>query len=196
MGRTWIAIAIALLSVSRDARAITLGFAPSSSSVSVGSPVSVSLVASDLTDAAAPSLGTFDLNVVFDSALLGLTGVSFGDPVLGDQLDLFGAGSISGSDGSVPGVLNVFQISFDAAEDLDDLQAGSFTLITLTFETLAAGTSSLDLTAVTLGDALGDPLIADLVPGSITALALPEPALAALAALAGVFLILARSRPS
>jgi hypothetical protein len=191
-----ILLSFALLSASSGARAVTLHFVPSSSEVYVGSPVSVSLVASDLTDSAAPSLGTFDLDLVFDSALLSLTGVTFGDPVLGDQLDLFGLGSLSGAEESAPGSLNVFEISFDESSDLDDLQADSFTLVTLTFDALAPGTSALAFGSVTLGDALGDPLLADLVPGSITAAELPEPAAATLALLAGLLLVLRRSQPN
>jgi len=173
-------LSMGLLSASTAAQAITLSFEVSSSEVSVGSSVDVNVVISDLTDSAAPSLGTFDLDVLFDPALFGLAGVAFGDPVLGDQLDLFDMGSLSGYDDSIPGTVNVFEISFDLPGDLDDLQAGSFTLFTLTFDALAEGTSSRGAANLTLGDALGDPLSVDVYPGSITATALPEPAAASL----------------
>ncbi len=190
MGRVLV-ITLALLWASA-AHALTLGFAPASGSGLVGSSIEVGVVVSDLTDGGAPSLGSFDLDLIFDSAVLGLTGVPFGDPLLGDQLDLFGFGSLSGYDDSVPGSLNVFEISFDLPEDLDELQAGSFTLFTLRFDLLSPGTSALAFGSVTLGDAFGDPLIADAVlSGSVSAL--PEPTAAVLAALAGLLLALRRS---
>ena len=109
---------------------------------------------------------------------MGLIGAVFGDPVLGDQLDLFGFGSITSFDDSVSSVVNLFELSFDLPSDLDTLQAGSFTLATLTFDTLAQGTSSVDLSINALGDAFGDQLAADLSNGSVnvnTASAVPEP---------------------
>ena len=193
MGRAFYVLTIALLSASSVAQAATLGFAPSAGSVSVGSSLAVDVVISDLGDSAAPSLGAFDLDVLFDPALFGLTGVAFGDPDLGDQLDLFDMGSLSGYDDSLPGTVNVFEISFDLPEDLDGLQAGGFTLFTLTFDALAEGTSSLSTANLIFGDALGDPLSVDVVSGSLTATALPEPAAAMLVALASLLLILGRS---
>ncbi len=188
-------MSIGLLSASSGAQAITLGLDPSNGSVSVGSSVSVNLLISDLTDSAAPSLGTFELDVLFDPGLFSLMGVTFGDPVLGDQLDLFAAGSLSGYDDSVPGIVNVFEISFDTPADLDDLQAGSFTLATLTFEALAEGTSSLGTANLIFGDSLGDPLGVDVSPGSITA-TLPEPAAMTLVVLGTLLLTLGRLRIS
>ena len=189
-------LAVGLFSASSAAQAITLGFEPSSSEVSVGSSLDVNVVISGLGDSAAPSLGTFDLDVLFDPALFGLAGVAFGDPVLGDQLDLFDSGSLSGFDDSVPGTVNVFEISFDLPEDLDALQSGSFTLFTLTFDALAEGTSSLGAENLTFGDSLGDPLSVDIAPGSITATALPEPAALSFVLLVSLLLILGRLRPS
>jgi hypothetical protein len=57
---------------------------------------------------------------------------------------------------------------------LDDLQPSSFALATLTFNTLALGTSSLDITINALGDAFGDPLTANVENGSVNVI--PEPA--------------------
>jgi len=54
------------------------------------------------------------------------------------------------------------------------LQAGAFTLATLTFDTLALGTSALGVSVNALGDAWGDPLVADLDTGSVNVV--PEPA--------------------
>jgi len=70
--------------------------------------------------------------------------------------------------------VNLFELSLDFPWDLDDFQADSFTLATLTFDTLAVGTSSLDIFVNALGGAWGDSLTADVQSGSISPV--PEPA--------------------
>jgi hypothetical protein len=94
---------------------------------------------------------------------------------LGDQLDIWGLGG--NPMGNFPvgaGVENIFEISLDFPWDLEDFQAGSFTLATLTFDTLAFGTSSLDISINSLGDAWGDPLVATTESGAVNVV--PEPA--------------------
>ena len=165
-------IAAVLLLAGTAAHAISLGFSPTDQAVGVGSSVDVDLVISGLGDFMPDSLGVFDLDVLYDSAILGLTNVAFGDPGLGDQLDLFGFGSLTGV-GAVAGGTNIYEISFDSPLDLDTLQPGSFTLARLTFDVLAQGKSPLDLANVLLGDAGGNPLSATVTPGSIAGI--PEP---------------------
>ena len=165
-------IAAVLLLAGTAAHAISLGFSPTDQAVGVGSSVDVDLVISGLGDFMPDSLGVFDLDVLYDSTILSLTNVAFGDPGLGDQLDLFGFGSFTGV-GAVAGGTNLFEISFDSPLDLDTLQPGSFTLARLTFDVLAQGKSPLDLANVLLGDAGGNPLSATVTPGSIAGI--PEP---------------------
>ena len=158
-------------------QAITISFDPAAQSTTVGSAVDVALVISGLTDGAAPSLSTFDLDVSFDPAILGFSSAAFGDPVLGDQLDIFGLGSLTIATLGV-GTVNLFELSFDSPSDLDALQAGSFTLATLTFDGLSIGTSTLGISINALGDSLGDPLSASIQSGSITSQGtsqIPEP---------------------
>jgi len=155
------------------ASAISIGFSPSSQAVDVGDTVSVELTITGLGNLAPASLGVFDLDVLFDPTVLAPSGVVFGDPVLGDQLDLFALGSLTASDDSTPGILNLFELSLDSASDLDSLQAGSFTLATLDFTAVSLGSSALDATIHALGDAFGDRLVADVTPGSISPI--PEP---------------------
>ena len=115
-----------------------------------------------------------DLN--FDPAILAFNNITFGDPGLGDQLDLFGLGSLSSSDNTTPGVINLYELSFDLPSDIDTLQAGSFTLASLTFDTFAPGTSPLNMSINSLGDAWGDPIVLDtLNNGSVTVAAAPVP---------------------
>jgi hypothetical protein len=154
--------------VTPNSEAITIAFNPLSQVVSVGNPANVNLEISGLGNGVAPSLGTFDLNVDFNPAILGLSTVTFGN-----QLDILGLGSIqmviTGT-----GTVNLIEVSLDSPDDLNDLQADTFVLANLTFNTLEIGTSPLSLSINTLGDALGNPLIADVQSGSISAV--PEPA--------------------
>src|SRR5687768_3451479 len=105
-------------------KAITISFDPTAQTAS-GS-ASVGLRISDLVAGGAPSLGVFDLNVSFDPSIIAFSGATFGDPVLGDQLDLLGFGSLTSSGSVGPGVINVFELSLDPAATLDLLQEASF----------------------------------------------------------------------
>jgi hypothetical protein len=68
---------------------------------------------------------------------------------------------------SVPGLANVFELSFDSVADLNQLQPGMFSLFTLFFHADALGTSALTLGINALGDANGNALSANLVNGSV-----------------------------
>ncbi|MBI1928507.1 PEP-CTERM sorting domain-containing protein [Candidatus Poribacteria bacterium] len=163
---------------SSSVHAIMIDFVPSSQSVIIGDSVDVGVSISGLGDLAAPSLGTFDLDISFNPAILSLNSVSYGDLLLGDQLDLLGFGSLTTTTPGV-GAVNLFELSFDAPLDLDTLQPGAFTLATLTFDAIGSGTSSLGLGINALGDALGDPLTANVGSGAVTVTetvnVIPEP---------------------
>lgn len=178
------------------ASAITIEVSPSSQSVDVGSPTTVELVISGLGDGTAPSLGTFDLDVGFDSSILSFTGATFGN-----QLDLFGLGSLQDVIAGV-GTVNLFELSLDLADDLDTLQAGSFLLATLSFDALASGSSTLSISVNALGDSLGAPLEAEVIGRTIRSVgnvgAVPEPTtlpLLGIGVLAMIALVLRRSEP-
>jgi PEP-CTERM motif len=172
---------------SSPAWAIVIELVPSSQAVALGGQAEVDLVISGLGDLTAPSLGTFDLDVSFDPALLGLlvSGVTYGDPVLGDQLDLLGLGSLTSTTVGV-GSVNLFELSLDLPDDLNNQQAGTFTLATLTFDGVGPGSSTLGLSIVALGDALGEPLTAEVRSALVTvvseAVPVPEPGTLALVA--------------
>ena len=156
------------------ASAITIELNPSSQSVSVGSTTTVDLVISGLGDGSAPSLGTFDLDVGFDPAVLDFSGATFGN-----QLDLFGFGDLQFVTPGV-GTVNLFELSLESITDLDTLQTGSFVLATLSFDALASGSSALSIAVNALGDSLGDPLEAEVTGGTIRSVGdvspVPEPA--------------------
>jgi hypothetical protein len=172
-----VALTMTLLFFSEPSIAISIEILPSSTSGSVSSSTDIELFISGLGIGGAPSVGEFDLDVTFDPAVIGFSSASFGDPILGDQLDVFGLGSITSA---TPGAdfVNLFELSFDSASDLNDWQADSFTLATLTFDLLSTGTSPLGLSLWSLADADAENLSADLFGGSIdvNAAPVPEPA--------------------
>jgi len=173
---------ISLLLISSPTYAIIISLNPTTQTATAGTSLDLALVISGLGSGAAPSIGTFDLNVGFNSSILGFSSAVFGDPSLGDQLDLFGLGSLSIATLGAESV-NLFELSFDAATDLNALQADSFTLATLSFNALSVGTSPLVITLNALGNANGDSITTDLVDGSISVNAsdvhrsVPEPAI-------------------
>jgi hypothetical protein len=168
MNNTLNALAVAgafLTSVS--AHAITLSLIPASSSVTVGTPVDLQLRISGLGDGTAPSLGAYDFTLGFDPSILGFSPFSFGDPVLGDQLDFLGSGTVTLFDGATPGQLTVFELSMASVADLDSLQAPEFALATVSFNTLAIGTSGLEFLSSAFTDSVGGPLQVELGRGSV-----------------------------
>jgi PEP-CTERM motif-containing protein len=162
--------------------AISLSFVPSSQTVTAGSSADVAVRISGLGNLTAPSLGAYDITIGFNTAVLSFNSVVYGDPVLGDQLDLFGLGSLTSTPPSA-GSVELFELSLDSPSDLDSFQAPDFILARLTFNTLGVGTSSLTFSGVVLADAAnGDPLTAQLGTGSVTvegdrgtAIPAPEP---------------------
>ena len=148
----------------------------------------IAVVVTGLNDASAPSLSTYDLDIEFDSAHLAFAAAAFGDPLLDSQLDLFNSGeNATAADITSPDVLNLFELSLDTPEDLNQFQADSFTLATLSFDIVTAGTSQLTITINALGDAEGNDLAASTVPATIAAVPLPSALWLMLGGLAMVF---------
>jgi hypothetical protein len=165
----WLILSLLLLLFCTPAQALVIGFAPGSQSVPFGGVATVELTAGDLGGPTA--IGVWDVTVAFDPSIL-----SFGSATFGSGLDIWGLGSIQ-SVTLGTGTLNLFELSLDLPEDLELYQPDSFTLATLTFDTLAAGTSPLTITAAIIGDAWGLPLDPTLGDGSITVVStsVPEP---------------------
>jgi hypothetical protein len=170
------------------AQAVTLSFEPAVQNVQPGDIFEVGIRISDLGIGAAPSLGAFDIEIMFDTTVIDVTGlpsgVVFGDPVLGDQLDLPNDPNNVGTfpfAGFIPGGVFVSDSSGNDTGVLNSDQASDFILATLEFEALALGTSALQFSFGSFGglfDASGDPLSAQLDTGSVTVAAIetPEPA--------------------
>lgn len=155
-------------------QAITIGFDPADQTVAVGTPVDMELTISGLGNFAPASVGEFDVNVTFDDSILGFDSVVFGtllgDEALGEALTIV--------DISMAREVSLFAVSFLFDFELDAIQPAAFTLATLTFDTLAVGTSALGISINSLGDALGNPLsnLTDIVVQSGSVSAVPEPA--------------------
>lgn len=165
------------LSLSLNANAISIDLVTNKSVVSVGDSLEVAVRISGLNDASAPSLGVYDVNFLFDNSLFSVDSIRWGDSAQGNQLDLSGFGSLQDSS-SGSGWLNLFELSFDDALDLNVLQSGEFTLFSILLNTVAAGTGNFSLVANSLGDAYGDNLVADQINGAqVTAgaVSVPEP---------------------
>ncbi|WP_340679573.1 hypothetical protein [Paraglaciecola sp.] len=160
-----------------------------------GDDISLKIMISGLGDHSPLSLGSFDLDVLFDASQLSFTGYNLFDG-LGD-INLSDAFDFSGGE-YLPGVINLYESSNLAAFDLDSLQAGTFALAELFFhvDALSSGESSwLSLVGNSFGDTEG--LYLDVNIGDDAVISAPTPAPLALLgiALLSMFVRLNKNRP-
>ena len=171
-------LCLALVGSAVAADAASIAVSPSASSLSIGDALDVAIVV----DAGGLGVGGFDLDLLYDAAVLQLDAVTFGS-----GLDLGGFGSSRFSDGSLAGTLSAFEVSFEDPSDLLAAQPPSFALLTLRFVAVGAGTSALSAAAGPSGTALSDAfggVLATTFSGS--SVSVPEPALAWLLAAAAL----------
>ena len=160
--------------------------------VNTGDTVSFTIDISGLDGSLA--LGSYDLSVGFDAALLQFNSAVFGDPLLGNQLDLAGLGLNAPS--ALAGVdsVNLIEFSLDDSAALTAQQADHFRLATLSFLALAEGNGLMTMTANSLSDADANALFADTQNTSVTIAnavnTVPEPSEIALIALSGLGFLL------
>ncbi|MEQ1530416.1 MAG: cohesin domain-containing protein [Methylococcales bacterium] len=122
------------------------------------------------------ALSSYDLSLVYDPTVLHLDNAVFGDPILGDQLDLAHSGLNTPSAAVGPNSINLIEFSLDSSADLLNLQADQFTLATLVFTSLSPGNSPLDLTLSSLADSEANDLTATTLNNSVAVSAVPVPA--------------------
>lgn len=120
------------------------------------------------------ALGSYALLVGFDPGILRFNSTVFGDPLLGDQLDIQTPGSSfpSASDGDASVFLSEF--SLDDSSFLLVNQANNFTLASIFFTALSSGTSTafwLDSEFSSLSNSEGNAL--SYSSGTISAVPLP-----------------------
>jgi hypothetical protein len=159
---------------SNVSRAALISVLPQQYQITKGQDLVVDIVVSDLGAGIAKSVGAFDLNLSFNTDLLSYNSISFGN-----QLDIFGFGNGFGSlqysaEDGVNGV-NFGELSLYSAKQLNELQQGSFLLASLTLTSLAAGSSDLSLSILSLADAEGQALSSQIANASINIQAVPEP---------------------
>jgi len=190
------------LSFTLSAQAAVINILPSSENLYVGDELALNVEISNLQQTNGPSLGVYDLRLNFDSDLFAIKSIQFGDSIKGNQLDLNGQGTLQTSDSgtnSGKGWLNLFELSFDSVEDLNNIQAGDFTLFSVIFTTLEKGTGLFSLDANSLGDAYGNNLLIDNIQNSsvnISAVSVPEPTGLVLAGLGLLALGVRRIKPT
>jgi hypothetical protein len=171
-----VAVGIAALGVlcSPALAEIVVSIDPVSQTTTLGSAVNVEAVIAGLGGFSPPALGAFDVIVGFDPAVLQFVSATFGDPTLGDQLNLLGLGSITISTLSY-GSVDLFELSLDSIDELNELQAPTFALGTLGFDAVGNGTSPLTISVNALSDAYGDELAAVTRVSSVDVGTVPEP---------------------
>ncbi|HEY3129248.1 MAG TPA: PEP-CTERM sorting domain-containing protein [Acidobacteriota bacterium] len=129
-------------------------------SIVQGDSVNVAIAISGLVDHAAPSLAAYELAITYDPLVLAHPVVTFGDPVLGDQLALtfpsFKCVGPACGLSSMP--LLMFELSFDSSETLNTSQPGAFDLLTVHFDGIGVGSSPIKLSHILLVDSDGNDL--------------------------------------
>lgn len=150
-----------VLFVSLQVNAAVISLVPSTNNLDVGDMVTFDLIISQLAPGGTPSLSSFDINVNFSSAVLGIDttdGDNDGvfdsinlDPsaqldVLGQNINIFTTEILSA------GVLRLFEFSLDLPADLNRLQATTFTLAQFQMNAVHAGISALFLSVNSLSD--------------------------------------------
>lgn len=176
-----------LLTASNLAQAsVSLSFGPMAAD-GYGDVFGIGVMISGLGDASAPALGGYDLDISFDANHLAFIGAEFGDNVGYDYLDLNSAGGNPSAVNAIgPGIVNLYEISLDAVEDLNNLQADNFLLAILHFQVLHPGNSQLDIAINALSDAEGNALSATVSSTPISTVPLPSAFWLAASALAGL----------
>ena len=161
-------ILLSLFFATSAAANITLTIKPAVQTVPLGNTVDVAVNVSGLSEMTAPSMGAYDLDVLFDPSILSFHSIAFVS-----QLDLSIQGSVRDYDDSTMGVLNAYEVSLESTLNLNSSQSGNFDLFTLTFDTLAQGFSNLDISVTALGDAGGMPLFCDVIGARISVIPAP-----------------------
>jgi len=192
LSRFGILVTLGLLSTPTPAVAIVIGFEPASLTPLLGQAFDVHVVISGLeSESPAEIVSAFDLEVQFSPSVLSPTSVSFGSFLGG--LALFQSLDLSKS-----GVVDFAEVSLLDDATLSSLQPDTFTLATLSFDTLAAQISPLTLVInPPTNDIKG--LNAKVLPldvrgGSVTVSLVPEPRMLVLVAIGLAAVTVGRSR--
>ena len=124
----------------------TVSIVPNSQSISSGGAAYVDVRISGLGNYAYPALGAWDVTLTYDPSVASATSVLFGNYL---------SPSLRGSDLSLPGQADIFEVSFALPEDLLAQQPDSFLLATVGFTGLEDGLLNVNLSYVDLADENG-----------------------------------------
>lgn len=172
------------LGMAAPAAALEIALLPASGP---GPSATLEVVVSGLGSPTAPSLGAFDIDIVFDPALLDVSSVAFGSGLGDPTTEAFAEW------GTAPGAVNLAEVSLLSPVALDALQPSSFVLATLEVDLLGSSAAAVSFGDVLLGDAFGRRLDVDAARGATVGDVIPEPSAAAVFA-AGLALVAARLR--
>lgn len=169
--------------------ASTIALVPSSAEVNVGAAFTVDVVAQDV------NLGGFDFTLGFTPLLASFNMAEFG-PYLGAPM------SFQAADAQIDTIM-LDELSFEDSTVLAGLQGDQFTLATLHFTALSAGTATFDIQSSFLTDLDGNTIAADTL-GTVVQVrdinpppaSTPEPATLSLAAFGATFLAIGCYRRS
>lgn len=198
-------LGLTALIASSVSQAALITLVPGQNTVSTGQNINLDIVISQLAPGGAPSLSGFDITLSFNNSLAGLdTSDSDGNGVFdavtidpASQLDLFGLGlNILGTTMLAPGQLQIFDLSFDLPTDLNDLQANSFVLASLTLAAQSPGLVDFVVNINGLADGLGNAISSQVSNASVLiegSTAIDEPS-ALLLLLVGMILLGRRHR--
>lgn len=154
---------------------VSVSVNPVLQNMSQGDSFSVAIAISGLNDNEA--LGGYDLDVTYDASLLNFTSAVFGDPSLGDQLDLAESGlNLPSAVSDNSGKVNLIEFTLDDPADLINQQAKNFILATLFFDAIDTGFSSLTISVNDLVDSGANSLPTGISNGSVSISAIPIPA--------------------
>jgi hypothetical protein len=175
-----------------SAQAIVLNVVATEPVVSVGSPITIQIRASEFGSSTTLPIGAFTLPLRFNTSLVALSSVQYGNLLNGGNPP----DSIQLTDTSTPGVAVANEISLLAPDTLVLLDS---LLATFLFDTLDAGLANfaldIDDPFLLVGDGNGDPLSLRFAPSatSVEIRAVPEPSPISLLAL-GVLALLGVAR--
>jgi hypothetical protein len=136
----------------------------SESNVTVGNSVNIDLTISGLGNGEAPTLGAFYVEILFDDTILNFDNVVYGSLLGNTDPRAFETDIITIDDA---GFVSLDQFSFLFDFELDAIQPDTFTLATVTFNTIGAGVSAIDFNFVDLSTANGDFFDPDLAGTSV-----------------------------
>ncbi|WP_045224508.1 cohesin domain-containing protein [Methyloterricola oryzae] len=168
-----ILVLAALASLSPSAWAdITLYLSPPEPSLEVGTTFQIEFGASGLEGQAA--LSGYDVTVGYDYRRVSFDEVRFGDDQFGDQLHLDSAAPAPQSASHLDtGLIQLLEVSQDAATVLELAQPDFFRLATLRFHAQNSGTAEFTLTLNELSDASAQPMPASAIGTRVEIVPLP-----------------------